>query len=170
MSTTPTSLELLADVHHIQQVLLRYPIALDTRQLELFGDVFATDARIDLHSIGVFDRDGYRRLCEQALFRLDATQHLIGPAAVTVDGDQARARSYYIAQHARNDLRPDPVLMIGGWYDDELARATGRWLITSRVGTSVWWDGNPAVLGSSELAGAQEWRAGRNCPSWLMPI
>jgi hypothetical protein len=169
MSTTPPSLERLADAHDIQQVLLRYSIALDTRQLELLDDVFAAEARIDMHSVGVFDREGYRHLCERALFQLDATQHLIGPAAVSVDGDEARARSYYVAQHARNDLRPDPLLTIGGWYDDELARATGTWRITARAGTSVWWAGNPAVLGSSELAGAQEWRPGRACPQWLLP-
>src|SRR5439155_17428632 len=88
---------------------------------------------------------------------IDATMHFCNAPVVKVTGDTATSRCYFMAQHVLNALRPDPFLMIGGTYDDELARIDGRWWITKRTGTSAWWQGNPAVLGSDVAIGAIEW-------------
>jgi 3-phenylpropionate/cinnamic acid dioxygenase small subunit len=143
------------DVHEIQQVLYRYATALDTRQLDLLDDCFTPDARLDMSVAGTHSPTEYKAMAAEALAKLDATHHFIGNAAITVDGDSARVRSYYQAQHARNDLAPDSLLLIGGWIDDELVRVDGRWRITSRVGRTVWFDGNPAVLGLDALPPAR---------------
>jgi hypothetical protein len=168
--TIDHSEEYLMDVHQIQQVLLKYPIALDTQCLELFDEVFSVNARIDLGGMGPFDREEYRRLCADVLPTLDATQHHVGPPVLSIDGSRASSRCYYVAQHARNDLRPSALLTIGGWYDDELEKSNGQWLISSRTGTPAWWDGNPAVIGRAGVPGAEKRRPGRSCPAWLKPI
>jgi 3-phenylpropionate/cinnamic acid dioxygenase small subunit len=158
----------LRDVHEIAQILYRYAVAVDTQQLELFDDCFTAQARIELQTVGVFDREGYRRLCRENLPNLDATQHTIGNPSITVDGDAAVSRCYFVAQHVRNALAPHPCLVIGGWYDDEFSKIDGKWRITSRLGTAAWADGNPAVLGL-QAVGALEWRPSRACPSWMRP-
>lgn len=157
----------LDSIHEIQQVLYRYAVAIDTQQLDLFDACFVADARIELHNVGIFDRETYKRLCREALPDFDATHHVISNPLIKVDGNTARSRCYFTAQHARNNLAPMAFLIIGGWYDDEFSRVNGRWLITNRVGTAAWYDGNPAVLGYSTTAGALERVPGRECPPWL---
>ena len=157
----------LIDVHEISQLLYRYTIAIDTRELSLFDRCFVSDARIEIPGLGVLDRDGYGRVCAENLPAFDATQHLVGNPAIQVDGEAASSRCYFIAQHVRNALAPNPFLIMGGWYDDRLARVNGRWLITARTGTAVWFDGNPAVLGYPMPPGALPRSAGHACPPWL---
>jgi len=167
MQGSRDTLAALVDAHEISQILCRYTIAIDTRELSLFDRCFAPDARIEIPGLGVFDREGYRRVCAENLPAFDATQHLLGSPAIEVDAERASSRCYFIAQHARNALAPHPFLIMGGWYDDRLARVDGRWLITARTGTAVWFDGNPAVLGYPMPAGALPRGDGHLCPPWL---
>jgi len=166
---TAESLQKLLDVQEIQTILSKYVIAVDTREFSLFDDCFSADATIDLANTGVFTRDSYRDLCRQVLPTLDATQHHLGLPVIDVQGDRAFSRCYFIAQHARNSLAPNPFVLIGGWYDDELARVNGQWRIIRRLGTAVWFDGNPDVLGYPFPPGALEQVSGRACPQWLLP-
>ena len=157
------------DVVEIQRVILLYPIAIDTVHVSLFDDIFTPDAQIELDFVGRLDQMAYRDVCTNGLPLSEATHHHCGPPVVTVDGDTARARTYFTAQHARNDLRPDGLLLIGGWYDDELVKTNGRWLISYRKGTAAWWQGNPAVVGADGPTGGMERDApGRECPAWLI--
>jgi 3-phenylpropionate/cinnamic acid dioxygenase small subunit len=149
--TTSSDLPSFADVHEIEQVLYRYATALDTMQLDLFDDCFIPDARLYMSVMGAHSPAEYKDMCATELAKLDATQHMIGNAAIAIDGDTARVRSYYQAQHARNDLAPDSLLLVGGWIDDEFVKVDGKWRIKVRRGRTVWFDGNPAVLGMPAL-------------------
>lgn len=151
MPTTPSQ---LVDVHDIQQLLYRYAIAIDTRDLDVLDDIFTPDARLDMSVAGVLTPAEYKAKAAVELDKLDATHHLIASPVVAVDGDTATAHTYYQAQHARNDLFPRPLLMVGGWIDDELVRTPGGWRICARTGRAVWFDGNPAVLGLDAEIGA----------------
>jgi ketosteroid isomerase-like protein len=145
----------LQDAHEIEQVIYRYAVAIDTCDWDLLDGCFTPDAAIRMSVAGRYPSPAdYREKAKATLATLDATHHVFSNVRVTVDGDHAAAHSYYQAQHARNELAPDPLLMIGGWVEDEFARIGGRWLITSRKGTAVWFDGNPAVLGLDVAAGA----------------
>jgi len=144
----------LADVHAIEQVLYRYAIAIDTGDLGGLDEVFTPDARLDMSVAGTLTPAEYRARCERVLTGLDATHHLVASPVVTVDGDTATAHTYYQAQHARNGCPGGPLLLIGGWIDDELVRTAGGWRITRRRGRAVWFDGNPAVLELDVVAGA----------------
>jgi 3-phenylpropionate/cinnamic acid dioxygenase small subunit len=145
----------LQDAYEIEQVIYRYAIAIDTCDWDLLDACFAPDAVIRMSVAGRYPSPAeYREKARATLATLDATHHVFSSVTVTVEGDRASARSYYQAQHARNDLAPDSLLMIGGWVEDEFARVGGRWLITSRKGTAVWFDGNPAVLTLDVVPGA----------------
>jgi ketosteroid isomerase-like protein len=155
MPTMPTDdASQLADVQAIEQVLYRYAIAIDTCDLAALDEVFTPDAQLDMSVAGTLTPAEYKAKSEVVLAGLDATHHLIASPVVTVDGDTATAHIYYQAQHARNDCPGGPLLLIGGWIDDQLVRSAHGWRITRRRGRAVWFDGNPAVLELDVVAGA----------------
>jgi len=145
----------LDDVHEIEQVIYAYAIAIDTRDWDLLDACFAPDAAIQMSVAGRYPSPAaYRDKARATLATLDATHHVFSSPRIVPDGEGARAHTYYQAQHARNDLAPDSLLMIGGWVEDRFARRDGRWVITARHGTAVWFDGNPHVLGLDVGRGA----------------
>src|SRR5262249_4656617 len=107
-------------------------------------------------------------LAEEGLGNLDATQHHLGLPLIRIDGDRAHARCYFMAQHVRNALAPNPFLLIGGWYTDDLVRTERGWRIGRRVGTALWYDGNPLVLGYEFPMGAVPRGDGHKAPGWLI--
>jgi hypothetical protein len=168
MSKSEDQVRQLLDIHQIQQLLLKYAIALDSRELDLMDRLFTKDAKIDLAGTGVFSVGDYKKMAGGVLPGLEATQHFCSPAVIRIEGDKAFTRCYFMAQHARNSLAPQPFIMVAGHYDDELVRADGEWLIAKRTGTATWVDGNPAVLGYPIPPGGLPWLESRNCPSWLL--
>jgi hypothetical protein len=156
----------LYDVHQISQVLYRYTIAIDSRAYELFDECFTPDAKIELAGMGVMTPESYRQIARENLVSFDATQHTIGNPSIKVEGDKAYSRCHFIAQHVKNALTPHPFMVIGGWYDDVFARVKGKWLITSRTGTALWFDGNPKVLDYPLPPGALPRTPGHAAPAW----
>lgn len=157
----------LYDVHCIEQVLNHYVIGLDTLNIPLMRACFTHDAHVEIPGAGVQNPDQYATICEQSLPGLDATHHQLGPIAVEVTSDTARAHCYLTAQHVLHSAGPDCLLTIGAWYDDELMRTESGWKICKRVGTAVWLAGNLAVLGLPMEQGAFPKSPGRGCPAWL---
>jgi ketosteroid isomerase-like protein len=147
----------LDDVHAIEQLLYRYAVAIDTRDVDALDDVFTPDARLDMSVAGTMTPAEYQAKARRVLAELDATHHLIASPIVEVgaDGDTATAHCYYQAQHVRNDCADGPLLLIGGWIDDELVRTAEGWRIARRRGRAVWFDGNPAVLGLDVVPGGR---------------
>lgn len=167
MTGTAEGIQKLLDAHEIQQVLLKYPIAIDAREYDLLDPLFWPGAKVLLSGLPDLDAASYKEICRTNLSGFDATQHTVGPAAMEISGDTAHTRCYFIAQHSKNALRPNPHLIIGGWYDDEFERRGGVWRIAVRRGTAAWFDGNPEVLGYPVPPGGLDWNPGRNCPAWL---
>jgi hypothetical protein len=164
----PDAIARLLDYQEIQRVLGLYVIALDSRDLPLFDQVFVPDAQIILGGMGEMTPQSYREAATAGLGALDATQHHLGLPLIEVDGDRAHARCYFMAQHVRNDLAPNPFLLIGGWYTDDLVHTPAGWRIERRIGTALWYDGNPAVLGMGDFPmGATPRREGHLPPPWL---
>jgi hypothetical protein len=124
-------------------------------QLDLFDEVFAPNARIQLEA-GLFEGPAaYRAKCLHVLPGLDATHHLMASPSIRVHGDRATAVTYYQAQHVKNDLAPEPFFLVAGYNQDELGRIDGRWYITKRTGTPVWLEGNPKVVGFDVAVGGR---------------
>ena len=169
MPTHPDPLRQLLDHQDIQRVLGLYVIALDSRDLALFDQCFTPDAAINLSGMGAMTPATYREMAIAGLGVLDATQHHLGLPLIQLDGDHAHARCYFMAQHVRNALAPNPFLLIGGWYTDDLVRTAQGWRITNRIGTALWYDGNPEVLGMGAFPmGATPRGDGHLPPGWLM--
>ncbi len=159
----------LLDIEDIKRAIGLYVIAVDTREMSLFDQVFVPGAQIILGGVGDMTPDSYKAMASENLKALSATQHHLGMPVINLDGDHAHARCYFMAQHVRNDLAPNPFLLIGGWYTDDFKRTEDGWRIARRIGTAVWYDGNPDVLGMGNFPmGATPRAEGHLPPDWLM--
>ena len=108
--------------------------------------MFAPDATADLRGVHCDDQDAIIARISGGVGRLDATQHLVANHQVRVDGDTATHRCHLQSQHVKRGTPGGDNYLIGGIYDDRLARTPDGWRITYRTLIEVWTDGNPAVI------------------------
>ncbi len=158
----------LLDIQEIQQVLHMYSIAIDSRDPEAMLPLFTEDAVIQVGDLEEMPVEQYALGGKEFLPTLEVTQHAISTAVIEIDGDTAKSRSYFAAQHSRNSLGDNCMLVIGGHYDDDFVRFNGQWRIKKRIGTATWMDGNIDVLaGAVGNIGGQPWTGQREYPGWL---
>jgi hypothetical protein len=136
-----------SDEQAIIDIAVAYTWALDTKQLAELRSVFTADATADLNGVACAGVDAIIARIERPLSRLDATQHLVGNHQVQIDGDTATHRCHLQSQHVKRGTAGGDNFLIGGVYEDRLARTPDGWRITHRTLTPVWTDGNPAVVG-----------------------
>jgi hypothetical protein len=133
---TDVAMAEVADRLAIQDLIARYPLAVDGRDWDALDDLFTTDARIDFTAFGgpAGDLASIKTFLRDALGGFRRTQHMMGLPAITLDGDRAAART-----SCTNPMiidNPDGsvgVWLIGLWYDDEFARTPEGWRFTARV-------------------------------------
>ena len=136
----------LIDRQEIADLCVRYTYALDNKDWALFESCF-TGAAVFVHPGGRLEgREAILDRSRGALAPLDASQHLLGNVVAEVDGDTARATSYFQAQHVRAGTLGGDTYIIAGSYTDTLARTASGWKITERVQVYLWRDGNRAVV------------------------
>jgi 3-phenylpropionate/cinnamic acid dioxygenase small subunit len=145
-------IDLIAQKLEITELLYRYATALDTRDWDLLGQVFAPEA---VYTIGVHgDFTGPRAIGEKIASLIggyEATQHLITNPVIELDGDTARAHCYLHAQHYLPDQRTGGnTYEMGGTYHDDLVRTADGWRIARRVLDVAWRDGNAAISAEAQ--------------------
>jgi ketosteroid isomerase-like protein len=140
----------LADRAAIVDAVIAYATALDTRDWARLGSLFTDDARWEYAGSGerLSGPDAIVARISASLERFDATHHLNGNHVAAVDGNEAEHTCYYQAQHVRRGLPGGEKFLSGGRYDDRLRRTPDGWQFTHRRITSVWSEGNPAVITS----------------------
>ena len=125
------------DEQAIIDLAIAYTWALDTKQFDELRSVFAPDATADLHGVHCDGQDAIIARIERPMGRLDATQHLVGNHQVRVDGDTATHRCHLQSQHVKRGTPGGDNYLIGGIYDDRLARTPDGWRITHRTMTAA---------------------------------
>ena len=126
----------LADRLAIQDLIARYPLAVDGREWDALDDLFTPDARIDFSAFGgpVGDLASTKMFLKETLVGFRRTQHMMGLPAITLGGDRATARTScnnpMVIDNADGSVG---VWLIGLWYDDEFARTPDGWRFTARV-------------------------------------
>ena len=124
------------DRQDISDLLVRYATGIDRRDWALFRTVFTDDCELDYGEIGVWNGvDAVTDFMEQVHAMAGHTMHRLSNQTITVDGDNAVARTYI-----------DGLIMVGdnksgvnaiGFYDDEIVRTDAGWRIARRRYTQV---------------------------------
>lgn len=129
----------LRDRLEISDLLTRYTQVVDLRRWEDLGEVFAEDATADYTPTGGVSGD-YRTVMawlDRALAPWPVNLHVIGNLTVTLDGDRATCRSYFIAPMAVGTVGAQQSVINGGLYDDVLVRTPAGWRIAHRTCTTT---------------------------------
>ena len=124
------------DRQDISDLLVRYATGIDRRDWPLFRTVFTDDCELDYGEIGTWQGvDAVTDFMDTTHAMAGHTLHRLTNQAITLDGDNASARTYI-----------DAVIMFGdnqsgvnawGFYDDEIVRTGDGWRIARRRFTQV---------------------------------
>ncbi|MUM16737.1 nuclear transport factor 2 family protein [Mycobacterium sp. CBMA271] len=137
--TSTWTLEEVSDRLQIQQLLVDYATAIDTRQFDDLDDVFLNEAYIDYTAMGGIEGE-YPEVKEwlgKVLPAFPMYSHMLGNISITFD-DEARSAAI-VRSLCFNPMVPpgdtEQVLFLGLWYDDAVVRTRHGWRLTRRVET-----------------------------------
>jgi 3-phenylpropionate/cinnamic acid dioxygenase small subunit len=120
----------------IQDVMTRYAAGVDDRDMDLYRACFADDVLIvGFGSEPLIGADEWVKDVSSKLEAFGATQHMLGPQLVTVDGDDASTRTDVQAMHYLKE-KPDSMLTLWATYLTDYRCVAGEWKIVRR-GTHV---------------------------------
>ena len=134
----------IADRLEIEQLIVRYTVAIDRKDWNLLDTVFAPDAILDYESSAPDAKGPYPKMrawLEQALAMFPMTQHLVGKSYVELDGDRAVCHTLFhnpMGMPVDADGYYDPagtslhVFVVGGTYRDTCVRTADGWRIVEK--------------------------------------
>jgi hypothetical protein len=128
------SLEEISDRLEIQQLLVAYSTAIDTRRFDDLDLVFTPDAYIDYRELGGIDGPfpAVKAWLADVLPNFPAYSHLLGNFDVRVAGDTATSRTLCFNPMVLGGEQQQ-VMFCGLWYLDEFVRTPDGWRMTRRV-------------------------------------
>jgi hypothetical protein len=129
------SLQEISDRLEIQDLLVAYSHAIDTRDWDVLDEVFTSDAVIDYTEMGGARGDvaTIKEFLRSALDGFASFQHMVATSQVTLDGDRAHGRTI-----CHNPMVFDVgegrthVMFCGLWYRDTFVRTADGWRIQGR--------------------------------------
>jgi hypothetical protein len=155
--------------HEIADVILRYARGVDRLDFDLVRSCYHPGAYDD-HGSFKGDVDGFIAMCEKFLPKWSATQHFMGNMLIEVDGEVAKAETYAVAYHRRQDddgTGKDDVFGIR--YVDRFERRDGDWKIAYRVVATEWRRVDPVVNATRRgQVGVWGTRDGNDVIDWIM--
>ena len=130
------SLEEISDRLEIQQLLINYSTAIDTRRFDDLDHVFTPDAYIDYRAMGGVDGrfPEVKAWLAQVLPNFPAYAHMLGNFDVRIAGDTASSRTICFNPMVLGGDQ-NQILYCGLWYDDEFIRTPEGWRMSRRVET-----------------------------------
>ena len=153
----------------IADLILRYARGIDRLDFDLVRSCYHPDAYDD-HGSFQGDVDGFVAMCEAFLPRWTATQHFMGNMLIEVDDDVARAETYAVAYHRREEedgSGKDDVFGIR--YVDRFERRADAWKIAHRVVATEWRRVDPVTNAKGRGAvGVWGSRDGNDVVDWIM--
>jgi uncharacterized protein (TIGR02246 family) len=134
------------DRWEISDLLSRYCIAADSRNLALLDEVFTEDVACIFQSGSRTGRDAVREFMGSILKHLTTTQHNVTTSVVAATADGAEGTTHLIVQHVRTGAEGGETYAMGGTYYDKFRREDGAWRIYRRELIGSWTTGNPDVM------------------------
>jgi len=138
----------ISDRMEIEQLIVRYTVAIDRKDWDLLDTVFTTDAFLDYSSSGGPAAKGsypaMKAWLQNALAMFPMTQHLVGKSLVDLDsgGDTAHCTTLF---HNPMGVPTDSegffeaagtsqhIFTVGGWYRDTCVRTPEGWKISRKA-------------------------------------
>ncbi len=133
-----SELDTLVARQAIADVIYRYARGIDRLDFDLVRSCYHADAYDD-HGAFRGSVEEFIAAARTFLARWTATQHFMGNLLIEIDGDRARAETYAVAYHRREDADgngKDDVMGIR--YVDRFERRNGDWRIAHRVVATEW--------------------------------
>ena len=126
----------ISDRMEIQQLLVDYSMAIDSRRFDDLDAVFTSDAHIDYSAFdGIVGRyPEVKAWLAQVLPNFANYAHMLGLPSIRVDGDTATARTFCFNPMVFGG-EPATTMLLGLWYDDEFVRTPEGWRMSRRVET-----------------------------------
>ncbi len=128
-----SSVEYLLDRLAIQDTLVRFSTAVDSKQLDLLDRVFTPDATLDYAPIwGPGNFDEFMQWAKSTLDKFAACQHLLSNFVVEIDGDTASTRTELHNPIFVGEGESRQLINAHGHYLDQLVRTADGWRISHR--------------------------------------
>jgi hypothetical protein len=141
----PLSLEEISDRIEINDLLIRYTVAIDKKDYRLLDTCFTPDARLDYTSAGgvAGDYPKVRAWLEKALAPFPMTIHYVTNSVVELNGDTAIARTAVLNPMGfQNEDGSMHNFTVGAYYNDQLVRTGDGWRIRERIEENAYMDGD----------------------------
>lgn len=130
------TLQEISDRMEIQDLLVQYSYAIDSRDFGALDGIFTEDAFIDYTCFGGIagNLTEVKAFLEESMPMFQSFQHMVSTSRIEVDGDTAKVKT--ICHNPMVMPLGDEKVQVfycGLWYVDEMVRTSGGWRITSRV-------------------------------------
>ena len=163
------AIEALIARQQIADVIYRYARGIDRMDFDLVRSCYHPDAYDD-HGAFRGNVDDFITAAQEFLTRWTATQHFMGNMLIEVDGELARAETYAVAYHRREDAEgagKDDIMAIR--YVDRFEKRNSEWKIAYRVVVNEWRRVDP-VKGARgrDTVGVWGKRDGNDAIDWIM--
>jgi hypothetical protein len=141
------SLEEISDRLEIQDLLVAYSYAIDTRDWDALDDVFTEDALIDYSAMGGSRGDlaTTKDFLNAVMVNFAGFQHMVATSQVSIHGDVAEGRTIchnpMVIDRGNGETH---VFFCGLWYRDRFVRTPAGWRIRERVEEKCYMHNVPA--------------------------
>ncbi len=139
-SSLAAAVKSLVDRAAIEDVITTLFYCVDTKDFDGAAALFTDDGQIVL-PFASYPASELVDTSERIFAPYQATHHMIGNVAITIDGDTARSRHYLRATHIPDATDPARHADVGGWYDWHYRRTPAGWRITRYELTFKFTDG-----------------------------
>ena len=127
------------DRARIIDVMARYSLAVDSRDIDRLSTCFTADAVAGYwRGHDLRGREAIAGFIAGAIEGFRSTQHLIGTHTFDFDGDTASTSTYVHAAHVVPSAAGEKVVVVGGCYADRFVLDGGDWRIAERRFEALW--------------------------------
>lgn len=131
---------MLVDRAEISELVAAYSHRLDDRDWTGWQDLFTHDG-VYVSRIGPTSKAGLATAAETYLGSLEGSQHFFGQHSISITGDEATGRCYYIGTHVRKFAHPSECEVVAGWYHHRYRRTSHGWRFVEVRGSPSWSSG-----------------------------
>lgn len=144
----------LVDRAEIGELVAAYSHRLDDRDWTGWADLFTEDGAYQSRVGPAFKAD-LADVAERNLGALEGSHHLLGQHSITLNGDEATGRCYYIGTHVRTVAHPSRCDVVAGWYHHRYRRTPQGWRFVEVRSTPSWSAGGDFWEAVRETIGAK---------------